>query len=37
VETRAYDVLGGIVPADVQRQAATELAETLRRIDESGT
>lgn len=32
-----YDVLGGIIPTDVRMQAAADLADTLRRIDESDT
>lgn len=32
--TLTYDVIGAVVPADVERQAAEDLAQTLREIDE---
>jgi hypothetical protein len=33
--TLTYDTLGSLIPVDVAAQAAAELADTLRRIDES--
>ena len=35
--TLTYDTLGSLIPADVAVQAAAELADTLRRIDDSDT
>lgn len=35
--TLTYDVLGGLLPADVEARDAAELARTLREIDELDT